>query len=359
MDATTWPRARELRAVAALFCAPTPPAFPQATLRAAPGAAALAALGRVPASAVRQVLESFAAWRATAQDTSLVTYWDAAYPPLLREIARPPLALFACGDVRVLALRAVAMVGARAAAAEARHWTHGTAGDLARCGVVVASGLARGIDAAAHQGALDAGGPTVAVLGCGPDECYPPEHAGLSVRIARTGCLLSEFPPGTLPLAWHFPRRNRILAGLCAGVVVVQAVPKSGALVTARYALEENRQVMAVPGPVDDARSQGPHALLRDGAALVASAADVLEVLRWHPVLAMAPREAAAVAAAPPDETSAHLLAALGPGRAVEDLRAALGWDAARLQSALAALELAGWIVRQPGGRIARAGPGC
>lgn len=363
MPATTWPEGRELRAVAALCAAATPPAFPQATLRAAAGAADLAAVHRVPRAAMRRVLQSFAAWRAQAPDASVVTYWDAAYPPLLREIARPPVVLFAVGDVRVLLQRAVAIVGARAAAAEGRTWARDAAADLVRCGVMVASGMARGIDAAAHTGALDAGGPTVAVLGCGPDECYPPEHAELAVRIARAGCLLTEFPPGTRPLAWHFPRRNRILAGLSAGVVVVQAVARSGALVTARHALDENRHVMAVPGAVDDARSRGPHALLRDGAALVESAAEILAVLRWRPVFQHLPGGAGAASGAPEPagdgDAVAGVLAAIGRGKAIEELRAALGWDVARLHATLVTLELAGCIVREPGGRVAPARRGC
>ena len=361
MNPTTWPAASELHALAVLFCAPSPPAFPQATLRAATGAVDLVARRGAPGATLQRVLQSFTAWRETARDTSLVTYWDAAYPALLREITRPPLALFAVGDVGVLAERTVALVGARAATPGARQWTRDVGADLVRCGVMVTSGLARGIDAAAHLGALDAGGPTVAVLGSGPDECYPPEHADLAVRIAAAGCLLTEFPPGTGPRAWHFPRRNRILAGMSAGVTVVQAVPQSGALVTARHALDENRCVMAVPGLVGDARSRGPHALLRDGAALVESAAEILAVLRWSPILrsCRAARPAAAAAVTAPDADAASLLAALGPGAAAEELRARLGWDAGRLQGALATLELAGCIVRQPGGQVAPAGRGC
>jgi DNA processing protein len=211
--------------------------------------------------------------------------------------------------------------------------------------VVVASGLARGIDAAAHRGALGAGGVTVAVLGSGPDICYPPEHATLAASIATHGCLVTELPPGAPPLAWHFPRRNRILAGIAAGVVVVQAEPKSGALVTARHAIAENREVMAVPGDVADPRSTGPHALLRDGAALVDGARAILETLRWRPDGPGAIGDAAA------------LLAALGRGANAEHLCARLGWDAARVQRTTAALELAGLIERTPAGAFAPAAP--
>jgi DNA processing protein len=298
---------------------------------------------------------------------TLVTYWDAEYPELLRHIARPPVALFVRGDVRVMHGALVALVGARAASRAACAWTRDVAADLVRCGMVVASGMARGVDAAAHAGALDAGGPTVAVLGCGPDVCYPPEHAALAERIADTGCLVTEFPPGTLPRPWHFPMRNRILAGISSGVVVVQAEPKSGALVTARHAIDENRQVMAVPGDVADPRSRGPHALLRDGAGLVEDAGDILRCLGMAIVPAPRPpatdsssdARASARGSAAQDSDPGALLAVLGTGCEVEQLRARLGWSPERVLRAVMALELAGVVRRAPGGVVCLDRPGC
>ena len=271
---------------------------------------------------------------------------------------------------------------ARAASSAACRWTRDLAADLSRCGVTVASGLARGIDAAAHEGALDAAGATLAILGCGPDLCYPPEHAALLQRIVERGAVATELAPGTPPRAWHFPLRNRILGGIVSGVVVVQAEPKSGALVTARHALEENRQVMAVPGDVLDPRSAGPHRLLREGAALVDGAADVLEALGWLALGApsrgergaerarsgvrrgdaardAAPtrREAARSRPAPQEGHAASLLRALEAPLPVETLRERLGWSAALLLCVLSELELAGLVARGPGGLVQRTGP--
>ncbi len=196
----------------------------------------------------------------------------------------------------------------------------------------------------------------VAVLGSGPDLCYPPEHATLAGRIAAHGCLATEFPPGTPPRPWHFPLRNRILAGIAAGVVVVQAEPRSGALVTARLALDENRQVMAVPGDVGDPRSRGPHDLLRQGAALVDGARDVLETLGWATPRSDRPEK---LAVPVPAGDATTLLAALDGARPIEALRARLGWSVPRLQRVLSELELAGLLRRDPGGVVSRAGGRC
>ncbi|MFQ5601165.1 MAG: DNA-processing protein DprA, partial [Candidatus Krumholzibacteriia bacterium] len=204
---------------------------------------------------------------------------------------------------------------------------------------------------AAHEGALGASGKTIAVLGCGTDVCYPPEHAGLQRRIAQDGCVVSELPPGTPPRAWHFPSRNRILAGITSGVVVVQAEPRSGALITAKQALQENREVMAVPGDVQDPRSRGPHALLRQGAALVTSAADVFDALGWlH--LGGAPGRSD-----PGQFEHGELLEQLRAPMGPDELCRRLGWPAGRLQRALVELELAGIVERDPAGRVRRADP--
>lgn len=197
------------------------------------------------------------------------------YPARLRRIHDPPALLYVRGEVRPDE-PAVAIVGSRRATSTGRLVTERLAAGLAQHGVVVVSGLARGIDAVAHRAALAAGGRTMAVLGCGVDVVYPPEHAELMAAIARSGCVMTELPPGTPPLAHHFPRRNRIIAGLGLGVVVVEGDERSGALSTAASALNEGREVMAVPGSVLNPLTRAPHALLRQGATLVETAEDVL-----------------------------------------------------------------------------------
>ena len=201
------------------------------------------------------------------------------YPQLLREIADPPLHLWTEGDRAALSAPGVAIVGARAASEEGRTTAYEIAFDLARAGIVVISGLARGVDSAAHRGALDAGGKTIAVLGTGIDLVYPAENTELARRIAERGLLVTEFPLGSAPEDWHFPRRNRIISGLSKVVVVVEAREKSGSLITARLAADQGRDVMAVPGSVIDGRNRGANALLKDGAKLVESAVDILQEL--------------------------------------------------------------------------------
>lgn len=353
MSQPVWPERREAAALCRLLCRPAPPLVAAQVLRRAGSLTAL--LLQRPAAGIDPALEAglragIERWR--RDGGALVTFYDVAYPELLRQIARPPLALFARGDVACLSRPVVAIVGARAATVAARAWTAATAGDLGRCGIVVASGLARGIDAAAHRGALDAGGETIAVLGCGPDLCYPPEHAALAARIAVAGCVASEYPPGTPPRRWHFPMRNRILSGLAAGVVVVQAEPKSGALITALQALEENRQVMAVPGDVADPRSRGPHTLLRQGATLVDGAADILAGLDWLPREATPHPEGRHDDSTSLAPAAAALYGALGAGLDFEALRARLGWSAAAVQQTLTELEIAGLVERAAGGAM-------
>ena len=203
----------------------------------------------------------------------------AAYPQLLTEIVDPPTCLWTRGDRALLSATAVAVIGARAASPEGLIAAGEIAFDLARAGIVVVSGLARGIDAAAHRGALDGGGKTIAVLGTGIDRSYPPEHDLLQEEIAASGLLLSEFPLGSPPEDWHFPKRNRIISGLSRAVVVVEARVKSGSLITARLAADQGRDVMAVPGTIVGGRNRGANALLRDGAKLVESAVDILQEL--------------------------------------------------------------------------------
>ena len=209
----------------------------------------------------------------------ILTAFDEEYPRLLREIADPPLVLFAVGGLERLRLPAVAVVGSRQATRYGRDVAARLSAGLAAVGVAVVSGLARGVDAAAHEAALEGPGGTVAVLGCGLDVDYPLENARLKEEIARRGVLLSEFPPGTEPRAQNFPIRNRIIAGLCSGVVVVEASRRSGSLITARLAADFGRDVFAVPGSVFSETSVGAHELLRDGAILCRGVEDIFAEL--------------------------------------------------------------------------------
>jgi DNA processing protein len=202
---------------------------------------------------------------------------DAGYPPLLKEIHAPPPILFHKGALPDTAAGAVAVVGSRRASLAGMRLAAHLARELARWGFIVVSGLARGIDTAAHQGALEAGGETIAVLGCGIDLVYPPENAGLIKAVAGSGAVVTEFMPGVQPLRPNFPQRNRIISGLCLGTVVVEAGEKSGALITASCAVEQNRCVFAVPGAPGFYGSKGTNSLLRQGAKLVESVEDVLE----------------------------------------------------------------------------------
>lgn len=268
---------------------------------------------------------------------------DAAFPPLLAAIHDPPPQLYlrGAGEVELLAGPAVAVVGARSCSAYGRSVARSLARELAAAGLVVVSGLARGIDGEAHRGALEAGGVTVAVLGCGIDRDYPAAHAELARRIRGQGLVVSEYGPGVEPAPWRFPARNRIIAGLCAATVVVEARERSGALITADFALEEGRDVLAVPGEITSALSAGTNALLRLGAAPVTRAEDVLELYGLEPEPAP-PRPVGPVAAA--------LLARLGEGALTADeLVRAAGVDPAQASAALLELELAGRVAVEDG----------
>jgi DNA processing protein len=211
--------------------------------------------------------------------TRLVGYTDPLFPPELKTIVGAPAALFYRGRPEVLRRPCVAVVGTRAATRRGRVVARQLAASLSSLGLVVVSGLARGVDAAAHEGSLEGDGGAVAVLGTGVDRVYPPENRSLARRIEGRGCLVSELPPGSPPLRHTFPRRNRIISGMSLGVIVVEGGVRSGALNTARWAAEQGRDVMAVPGPVEHPLSRGPHALIKQGAQLVETARDVLEAL--------------------------------------------------------------------------------
>jgi DNA processing protein len=208
---------------------------------------------------------------------SILTLTDPAYPARLQTIADPPPLLYYTGQLLVTDQQALAIVGARRGSHAGRTFTRQLSGDLAALGFTIISGLARGVDADAHEGALAANGRTVAVLGCGIDQTYPPEHLKLRQRIEQQGAVLSEFPMGTSPQPFHFPQRNRVISGLSLGVIVTEATLKSGSLITARMALEQNREVFAVPGNVTHPLSRGPHRLIQQGAKLVEKPWDVVE----------------------------------------------------------------------------------
>ena len=304
------------------------------------------------------------AWLAEPGHT-LLGWHDVDYPPLLRRIASPPLALFVAGDPALLWHPAVAVVGSRNASAGGRDNARDFAHDFVASGLCVASGLAAGIDTAAHEGALAAGGLTVAVLGTGPDVAFPRSNGGLLARIAEHGAIVSEHAPGTGPRREHFPSRNRILAGLALGTVVIEAAERSGALITARQAAESGRDVFAVPGSIHNPLARGCHRLLRDGAALVESAADVMQALG---PLAGDLAEALRGRLADPTSRSGPVAAASVPGPGNPDpdyqcLWKALGHDptgmdqlvsrtgltTAELSSMLLVMELEGRVVAQHG----------
>jgi DNA processing protein len=285
------------------------------------------------------------AYRASlaARNLRFVGRSEPEYPPLLQELHDPPAGLFVRGSPELELLRrpAVAIVGARACSAYGSQVARLLARELAGAGLVVVSGLARGVDGEAHRGALDSGGPTVGVLGCGIDRDYPAAHAQLAARICERGLVVSEYAPGVEPAPWRFPARNRVIAALAAATVVVEARERSGALITADFALEGGREVFAVPGEITSALSSGTNALLRLGATPLTAAADVLEALGVE-----APEP-------PPldlDGDAALVLEVLASaGAGVDELVHGTGLDAAAVATALAELELVGVVTEAEG----------
>jgi DNA processing protein len=287
------------------------------------------------------------------------------YPDLLANIPDPPLLLYINGHVELLAGPALAIVGSRNASTQGKANALAFAEALSGAGLTIVSGLALGVDAAAHEGALKGAGSTVAVVGTGPDLVYPARNRALFERIAQDGCIVSEYPVGTPPLPSNFPKRNRIISGLAAGVLVVEAAAQSGSLITARQAAEQGRDVFAIPGSIHAALSKGCHLLIREGARLVDNVADVLEAMVFSPLTTMraVPRSSEAPAAAaalmhPASSASAAdeaLLAALGHGPIEPDaLLALVGGTPGELGMRLLLLELAGCVERLPGGLIQR-----
>jgi DNA processing protein len=344
-----------------------------ATLRQIVSAQQAQALQQAPEGWVSLSADTWQ-WLQTDTTTSVaravITLGDAAYPACLLEIPDPPLMLYAMGQTdRLPELKtghALAMVGSRnptpQGAANAREFAR----SLAASGLTIVSGLALGIDGAAHEGALLGAAPsslaTIAVVGTGLDRVYPRQHRELAHQITQRGLILSEYPLGTPPLAPNFPRRNRLISGLSQATLVVEAALQSGSLITAKQALEQGRDVMAIPGSIHSAQSKGCHALIKQGAKLVESAQDVLEELKlpeWQT------QGTLALEAAPTDDApAAHnnedaLLRAMGHDPvSLDALQARCGWPTAQLQAQLLELELMGQVGRLPGGLFQRVGAG-
>jgi len=280
---------------------------------------------------------------------------DVEYPPMLSAIVDPPPVLWLRGDTAALVPPAVAIVGSRAGSPYALAVAEKLAADLAERGVAVVSGLARGVDSAAHRGALSVNGITVAVLGCGADLVYPAEHRALAREIATSGAVVSELAPRTAPLPMFFPQRNRIISGLSRAIVVVEAGEKSGSLITARCALEQGRDVLAVPGNVLNGRNRGGHALIRDGAKIVETADDIVEELG----VALGPAEPDRRAGV--HQSADPVLASVAPGESfdLDGLAARTGLTAARLLPRLFELELQGVVRSEGGGRFMRFDRSC
>lgn len=285
-----------------------------------------------------------------------VLCWDdPLFPPLLLELADPPPLLYVLGSPEILSSPGLAIVGARAASAYGLQTAERMSRDLARQDLTIISGFALGVDTAAHRGALAVGGKTIAVLGCGLDIVYPPQNGKLYGQIAASGAVISECPFGTRPDGFRFPARNRIISGLALGVLVVEAAQRSGTLITAHQALEQGRDVFAVPGRLDSAKSEGCHRLIQDGAKLVLNAADILAELAICPSSASGAAKAERPLLPPlsPEEKKVFSLLEACP-RNIEELIEATGLSASGINGILLTLELQGLIFSSPGKQYQR-----
>ena len=350
-------------------------AQPEAALRQVVSAAQTRALLAQPQQWARQC-ELTHGWLAGGDKRHVLTLADAAYPAELLEIADPPLLLYALGDASLLSHpKRLAVVGSRNPTAQGALTARDMCRSLAGAGVCIVSGLALGIDGAAHEGALDAGGSTIAVVGTGLDRVYPRRHLALAHRMATQGLLISEFPLGTSPTAANFPKRNRIIAGLSQGTLVVEAALASGSLITARCAADMGREVLAIPGSIHSTQAKGCHALIRQGAKLVETAQDVLEEIR----VTGGPAQSSANNVPDPFADEDQLADEMGnsdedvvpvgdsgsSGDVVLDcmghvpigldaIQARTGLPTATLQAQLLDLELDGHLARMPGGLFQR-----
>ncbi|MGH8457157.1 MAG: DNA-processing protein DprA [Stenotrophobium sp.] len=328
----------------------------QGALQAGPSGWRSIGLGGEPQTALSSpdlaLIERDLEWLARDRRT-LIPINDPRYPPLLRECTGAPAALFCQGDPDLLPLPQVAIVGARSASPQGLENARAFAAELARRGLVITSGLALGIDGAAHRGALEADGFTVAVCGTGLDRVYPAQHRELAHQIALRGLLISEFPPGTPVRPENFPRRNRIISGLALGVLVVEAARESGSLITARIASEQGREVFAIPGSIHSPMARGCHGLIRQGAKLVETAEDILEEIAPH--IAGAKPVLSRTAAAELDPAHEKILGALGADTlGVDQLVERTGLNVDALSGALLTLELEGRIAAAAGGAYQR-----
>ncbi len=289
-------------------------------------------------------------WLAASPLHHVLSLDDPRYPPLLLEIADPPPLLFVVGNVDCLNSPHLAVVGSRNPSPGGLQTAREFSSHLARAGLGIISGLALGIDAASHRGTLDAGGITVAVEGTGPDQIYPRIHRGLADEIvASNGARISEFPPGTLPVAGNFPRRNRIISGLSLGTLVVEATPRSGSLITARMAVEQGRDVFAIPGSIYNPLSRGCHDLIKDGAKLVQDITDILDELSGS----VQTKAAETRSATPMESTEPHLQLLKQMGHdptSIDALVSQTGEAADKIMTRLVLLELEGYIASTPGG---------
>ncbi|HQZ01506.1 MAG TPA: DNA-processing protein DprA [Thauera sp.] len=344
---------------------------------AAGRAAVASVIGHAAADALltapkQEWIEAAQAW-VEEPGNHILTLADEAYPRTLLDIADPPVLLYVKGDLSRLQCPAIAIVGARTASAQGESNAEAFARHLAAQGFTIVSGLASGIDTAAHRGALSAGpeaASTVAVIGTGIDRIYPARNAALAREMVASGAIISEFPLGTPPLQHNFPRRNRIIAGLAQGVLVVEAALNSGSLITARLATESGREVFAIPGSIHSPLARGCHRLIRDGAKLVETAEDVVEELRGRLGTALpaaakpgrAPKRAAAIAPPaspqthlPLDDEASRVMQAIGHDPVdLDTLAPRCGLTVDALYAILLPLELDGHIARLPGGRIQR-----
>jgi len=313
------------------------------------------------------LIETDLNWLNDADDRSIITRESALYPAMLKEIADPPLVLYARGDTDVLNTPQLAIVGSRKPSHSAENHAFDLARQLAGYGITVTSGLALGVDGCAHRGALAAGGYTVAVTATGLDRVYPAKHQQLAREIAANSVIVSEFPIGTNPNAGFFPRRNRIISGLCYGTLVVEAAIKSGTLTTAAHATSQAREVFAIPGNIDNPQSRGCHALLKKGATLVETVADILEPLAPMLALAVPPEtktEATSDGGSPNDEQSlkrapseTKLLEALGhDSMSLDELIERTGFDTQTATNLALDLELEGVIKKIAGGNFTKTG---
>lgn len=327
-----------------------------AALAAQVGNALAQVLCAPPSRSTRELIDTTLAWL-EAPTHHVLALGGPVYPQALANIPDPPLLLYIKGRIDLLARPALAIVGSRNATVQGKANASAFAGALSHAGVCVVSGLALGIDAAAHEGALRGAGSTLAVVGTGADLFYPARNRALAERIAMEGCLVSEYALGTPPVSGNFPRRNRIISGLSGGVLVIEAAAQSGSLITARVAAEQGREVFALPGSIHAPLAKGCHRLIRDGARLVETVDEVLEAMRVSPLstMAAAGNASAGANALPTESDCTGLLAQLGHEPLdVDTLLERTGGTVGQLSMGLLALEMAGMIERLPGGKVQR-----